>query len=200
MKLIHNKYIMDIGGSLTYVSVNMLLHFYQLSPKDKIHIKMSNIDLAVLMNNAKKTNLIFKPKDSELMQARTPSGLHLLWICVEDEPKYCPSSLELYNAGLGLYRKYVLAEAILRKIKDKSGAVEKAYDELKKYNDSRKDEGGAFWYIETNMDEMIIIKNFHLMREITAGVRKANKLLDKAKKVAIEYEKSSLGSSLIDEA
>ena len=136
------------------------------------------------MNNAKKTNLIFKSKDSKLMQARTPSGLHLLWICVEDEQRYCPSSVELYNAGLGLYRRYVMAEAILRKMKKNDYAAERVYNDLKSYNDSRKDEGGAFWYIETNMDEMIIIKNFHLMKEISAGVNKANKLLYKAKKAA----------------
>ena len=90
--LIRNKYIMDVGGSLTYVSVNMLLHFYNLSPKERIHIKMSNMDWVELMSNSKKSNLIFKPKNSELMQARTPSGLHLLWICVEDEQRYNPTS------------------------------------------------------------------------------------------------------------
>ena len=40
------------------------------------------------------------------MQARTPSGLHLLWICVEDEKVYNPTSLEVYEGQLGLKRAY----------------------------------------------------------------------------------------------
>lgn len=105
---------MDIGNSLAYVSVNMLLHFYNLAPKDSIHIKMSNINWVELMTNAKKSNLIYKPKDSDLMQARTPSGLHLIWICVEDEQRYNPTSTQLYESGLGIYRKFVIAAHIFK--------------------------------------------------------------------------------------
>lgn len=47
---------------------------------------------------------------------------------------------------------------------------------------------------------MIIIKNYNLMREISAGVNKANKLLDKAKKAATKYEERSFGKDLIKSA
>lgn len=40
------------------------------------------------------------------MQARTPSGVHLLWICVEDEKTFNPTSKELYTDQLGLARRY----------------------------------------------------------------------------------------------
>lgn len=56
---------MDLGTSLGYVSVNVLLHFYHLSPKKRIWIKLSHINWKELIENAKKSNLIYKPKNSE---------------------------------------------------------------------------------------------------------------------------------------
>jgi len=67
VKLVHAKYIMDLGTSLAYVSVNVLLHFYHLSPKKRIWIKLSHLNWNELIANAKKSNLIYKPKNSDLM-------------------------------------------------------------------------------------------------------------------------------------
>jgi len=78
VSLVKSKYIMDLGASLTYVSANVLLHFYYLSPKNRIWFKFSYLNWTELMINAKKSHLIYTPKNSQLKQARTPSGLHLL--------------------------------------------------------------------------------------------------------------------------
>lgn len=67
VKLVHAKYIMDLGTSLSYVSVNVLLHFYHLSPKKRIWIKLSHLNWTELIANAKKSHLIYKPKNSDLM-------------------------------------------------------------------------------------------------------------------------------------
>ena len=50
---------MDLGTSLTYVSVNTLLHFYHLSPKHRIWIKLSHLNWNELITNAKKSYLIY---------------------------------------------------------------------------------------------------------------------------------------------
>ena len=117
VKLTQIKYIMDLGNSLSYVSVNLLLHFYQLAPKNRIWIKLSHMNWEELMANAKKSHLIYKPNDSDLMQARTPSGMHLLWICAEDERTINPTSIELYKISLGLKLKFTIVQHMLRKLK-----------------------------------------------------------------------------------
>lgn len=38
-----DRYIMDFGGSVEYCTLNMLLHFYNLAPKNKINIKLTGI-------------------------------------------------------------------------------------------------------------------------------------------------------------
>jgi len=80
------------------------------------------LNLDELIANAKKANLIFKPKDGALSEARTPSGLHLLWICVEDEKVYNPNSKELYEASLGLSRRLKVARALLPKLERHGGS------------------------------------------------------------------------------
>ena len=112
-KLEKVKYIMDLGTSLTYVSVNTLLHFYHLSPRHRILIKLSHLNWDELITNAKKSYLIYKPTDSNLMQARTPSGIHLLWICVEDEKKANFSSTQLYESQYGILRKFKIIDHAL---------------------------------------------------------------------------------------
>lgn len=106
VKLLQTKYIMDLGTSLNFVSINMLLHFYHLSPKKRLYIKLSYLNWSELIRNAKKSNLIYKMKNSELNQARTPSGIHLLWICVDDEKAYNPTSIQLYHLQLGINRRF----------------------------------------------------------------------------------------------
>ena len=115
---------MDLGSSLTYVSVNTLLHFYHLSPRKRIWIKLSHLYWKELITNAKKSYLIYKPKDSELMQARTPSGVHLLWICVEDEKNFNPSSTQVYEDQLGLLRRFKIIKMAIGKMAKWKDAVE----------------------------------------------------------------------------
>ena len=105
---------MDLGNSLSYVSVNLLLHFYQLAPKKRMWIKLSQMNWEELMENARKSHLIYKPNGSELHQARTPSGVHLLWICAEDERTLNPTSIELYNLSLGLNLKFTIVKHMLK--------------------------------------------------------------------------------------
>jgi hypothetical protein len=37
------KYTFDVGKSIEHVSLNMVLHFYQLTPKDRIVIKFTMV-------------------------------------------------------------------------------------------------------------------------------------------------------------
>jgi hypothetical protein len=50
------------------------------------------------------------------MQARTPSGVHCLWICVEDEKNFNPSSKEIYDDQLGLKRRYKIIRKAFEKM------------------------------------------------------------------------------------
>jgi hypothetical protein len=78
------KYALDLGQSLTYVTINTALHFLHLAPKDLLDIKMNVHDWSILIETAKKSGLI--PKDPSKYDAKTPSGHPLLWVCVDDEP------------------------------------------------------------------------------------------------------------------
>ena len=77
-----------------------------------------------MITNAKKSYLIYKPKDSELMQARTPSGVHLLWICVEDEKNFNPSSTQVYEDQLGLLRRFKIIKMAIGKMAKWKDAVD----------------------------------------------------------------------------
>ena len=96
-----NEYIIDLGMSLEFVSINVMLHFYNIVPRCHITIKLTNVNWKLLIENAKRVNLmnikrnkqIYKDQNSKkLREARTPAGIHLLWICVEDEEIFNPSS------------------------------------------------------------------------------------------------------------
>lgn len=76
---------MDFGGSVEFCTLNMLLHFYNLAPKNKINIKLTNIPWALLLQNSITMNLVKKKKNSTKSHATTLSGQHLLWVCVDDE-------------------------------------------------------------------------------------------------------------------
>lgn len=76
---------MDFGGSIQFCTLNMFLHFYNLAPKNKINIKLTNVSWVQLLKNAMAINLIRKDKTTGKSSATTLSGQHLLWVCVDDE-------------------------------------------------------------------------------------------------------------------
>lgn len=55
----------------------------------------------------------------------------------------------MYDAGLGLHRRYVISKIIMDKLMGNDKDYCREYQELESFNDSRKDEGGAFFYIES---------------------------------------------------
>ena len=57
-----DRYIMDFGGSVEFCTLNMLLHFYNLAPKNKINIKLTGIKWKTLLQNAISMNLIKRSK------------------------------------------------------------------------------------------------------------------------------------------
>jgi hypothetical protein len=69
------------------------------------------MDWDQLMTNAKKSNLIHQLPFSDKKEARTPSGVHLLQVCVEDEKVDNPSSQELFDMSHNLNRKFRVAIA-----------------------------------------------------------------------------------------
>jgi len=56
--LAKNKYIIDVGKSVDFVSINLLLHFYHLTPKHKIKVMLTDIEWEKLMENSINNNLI----------------------------------------------------------------------------------------------------------------------------------------------
>jgi hypothetical protein len=54
---------MDFGGSVEFCTLNMLLHFYNLAPKNKINIKLTGIFWKILLQNALAMNLIKRIKN-----------------------------------------------------------------------------------------------------------------------------------------
>ena len=88
-------------------------------PKNRITLKFRDMDWDLLMRNAKKSNLIYSMPHSDKKEARTPSGVHLLQICVEDEKVDNPSSLELLEMSHNLNRKMQVALAACNQLKDK---------------------------------------------------------------------------------
>ena len=106
-------------GSVNLCSVNSLLHLYHLTPRNRITLKFHDVDWDLLMRNAKKSNLIYSMPYSDKKEARTPSGVHLLQICVEDEKVDNPSSKELFELSHNLNRKMQVALAACTNLKDK---------------------------------------------------------------------------------
>ena len=114
VELIHNKYIIDLTNSVNLCSVNSVLHLYNLTPRNRITLKFREMDWDLLMRNAKKSHLIYSVPMEDKKQARTPSGVHLLQICVEDEKIDNPSSKELHQMSYNLNRKIELARTAVR--------------------------------------------------------------------------------------
>lgn len=70
-----DRYIMDFGGSVEFCTLNMLLHFYNLAPKNKINIKLTGIVWNILLQNAIAMSLIKRSKKKGgKYQAATLSG------------------------------------------------------------------------------------------------------------------------------
>jgi hypothetical protein len=124
VELIHNKYIIDLTNSVNLCSVNSLLHLYNLTPRNRITLKFRDIDWDLLMRNAKKSNLIYSVPFHDKKEARTPSGVHLLQICVEDEKIDNPSSKELFKMSYNLNRKMEAARATCIHLSEKLNASE----------------------------------------------------------------------------
>ena len=106
-----DRYIMDFGGSVEFCTINMLLHFYNLAPKNKINIKLTGIIWKVLLQNAMAMNLVKKIKSKgDKFQASTLNGTHLLWVCVNDEKlsSYVLASTKIYKTIIKVLYKYVL--------------------------------------------------------------------------------------------
>ena len=72
----------------------MFLHFYNLAPKNKINIKLSNIEWSQLLKNSLAINLVQFNKSTGKWSATTLSGQHLLWVCVDDE-KFVKKKIKL---------------------------------------------------------------------------------------------------------
>ena len=89
------------------------------------------------------------------MQARTPSGVHLLWICVEDEKTFNPSSKQLYDDQLGLARRYKIIRKAFSKMSEWPDAneIKDLNTQLRNFQMSVED--GAFEYIEEQTKEML---------------------------------------------
>ena len=81
----NTKYVMDLGLSMKYVSVNVALHFMHLVPKDLVELRLNLEDWKINIKNARKMNLI-KGLIGQKYDAKTPSGHPCLWVCVDDEP------------------------------------------------------------------------------------------------------------------
>lgn len=191
-ELIRNKYIIDMGGSVGLVSINSLLHFYHLTPKNRITLRFTDLDWDILMSNARKSNLIYNVRNSDLREARTPSGLHLLWICVEDERADNPSSKELFDASYNLNRKMKLAVSACRKLQSalNSSDSNRFVEMIEKFDPELGDQ--VFLKIQEDMDELLITQNFLTMKKLAKMIKKANNLFKEIEKYVKNVEETHL--------
>lgn len=164
--LIHNKYIIDLTGSVDLCSVNSLLHLYNLTPRNRITLKFRDIDWDLLMRNAKKSHLIYSVPFQDKKEARTPSGVHLLQICVEDEKVDNPSSKELFEMSHNLNRKMEVARAACTYLSEKLGNSDFAsyVDKIENFDPSKGKD--AMLKLQHEVDELIITQNFMIMKPL----------------------------------
>lgn len=135
-----DRYIMDFGGSIQFCTLNMFLHFYNLAPKNKINIKLTNISWVQLLKNSLAINLIRQNKWTGKSHATTLSGQHLLWVCVDDE-KYVKDAAELDDDR----NRWVLEDCFKMLIKQDQG------EEL-----THEGFDGCDMDIKDNFDEILI--------------------------------------------